>query len=103
MQFVIVAYDGTDEGAFERRMSVRGEHLANIKKLTEAGNVICAGGILDKNGKMIGSSLILDFPSRKELYDYLQTEPYAVFGVWQKINVDNFNTVILNNAPYTNE
>ena len=27
MQFLLTAYDGTDAGAIDRRMNVRGEHL----------------------------------------------------------------------------
>jgi len=30
MQFLLVAYDGTDSGAMERRMKVREEHLEKI-------------------------------------------------------------------------
>ncbi len=31
----------------------------------------CAGGLLDDNGKMKGSALIMDFDSRGELDDYI--------------------------------
>lgn len=96
MQFLITAYDCTDEGALERRMNARGEHLANIQKIKESGSVVCAGGILDENGKMKGSMLVLDFPSREQLETYLKTEPYVICGVWDKISVENFNTVIQN-------
>ena len=60
MQFVIYAHDGTDEGALERRMSVRAQHLENVSKIKEKGSVVCAGGITDETGKLVGSVLILD-------------------------------------------
>ena len=35
------------------------ENMASVK-----GKVICAGGLLDDEGKMKGSALIMDFESR---------------------------------------
>ena len=82
MQFVINAYDGKDEGAYERRMSVRPQHLENIARID--GKVVCAGGLLDEYGKMKGSVLILDFDSREKLDAYLASEPYITEAVWKK-------------------
>ena len=48
MQFVITAYDGKDEGAYERRMAVRPQHLESIKRVKETGSVVCAGGITNE-------------------------------------------------------
>lgn len=96
MQFVISAYDGKDEGAFERRMSVRPQHLENISKLNQSGNVICAGGLTDVTGRLIGSVLIMDFESRDQLDDYLANEPYVKSGVWDEIKVEPINVVIAN-------
>ena len=50
MQFLIVAYDGL--GMLEKRLAVRDKHLDNMTRMKE--HVICAGGILDENGKMAG-------------------------------------------------
>lgn len=96
MQFLITAYDATDEGALERRKSVRQEHLANIKKVRESGSVVCAGGITDGEGKPIGSFLALDMPDRSFFDAYLESEPYVVHNVWQKIDVQTCNVVIVN-------
>ena len=71
MQFLITAYDGP--GMLEKRMEVRERHLENMKKLK--GKVVCAGGLLDEEGKMKGSVLVLDFPGREQLDEYLSTEP----------------------------
>ena len=48
MQFIIRAYDG--DNVLERRMAVRPLHLENMKRVD--GKVICAGGLLDGDGKM---------------------------------------------------
>jgi len=36
---------------------------------------------------MIGSTMIVDFESRKELDQYLESEPYVTGKVWQKIDI----------------
>ena len=103
MQFVVTAYDGKDEGAYERRMSIRPQHLENMSKLNENGHVICAGGMTNSEGKLIGSVLIMEYESREQLDDYLANEPYVVAGVWQKIEVDTMNVVLVNGEKRDNQ
>ena len=92
MQFMIKAYDG--EGMLEKRMAVRPRHLEGMKKLGR--QIICAGGLLDDEGQMKGSALIVEFPDRAALDEYLANEPYVVEGVWEKIEVENMNVVLGN-------
>ena len=92
MQFLIRAYDG--EGKLDKRMEVRPRHLEGMKKLN--AHIISAGGLLDDEGKMKGSVLVLEFPDRAALDEYLNNEPYVVEGVWEKIVVENMNVVIMN-------
>lgn len=102
MQFIINAYDGTDDKALERRMAARPEHLENMKKVQEIAKVLCAGGLLNEEGKMIGSFLVMDFATQ-ELFDkYLETEPYIKHGVWEKVQVEKCNAVIVNNIKVGN-
>jgi hypothetical protein len=90
MQFMIKALDG--ENKLARRMEVRPRHLEGMEKLRS--HIICAGGLLDNEGKMKGSVLILDFPSRDDLDSYLASEPYVVEQVWEKIEIETMNVVI---------
>lgn len=92
MQFLIKAYDG--EGMLDKRMEVRPRHLEGMKTLGK--QIICAGGLLDDEGRMKGSALILEFESRAALDDYLKNEPYVVEGVWRKIEVETMNVVLVN-------
>ena len=92
MQFIITAHDG--ENVLEKRMAVRPRHLEGMAKLGE--HIVCAGGLLDDEGKMKGSVLILDFEDRAALDDYLKNEPYVVEQVWEKIEVETVNVVIVN-------
>ncbi len=91
MQFVIRAYGGT--GMLEKRMEVRPRHLENIAKVN--GKIICAGGLLDDAGNMKGSLLVMEFGSRAELERYLASEPYMTEHVWEKVEVEQMNVVIV--------
>jgi uncharacterized protein len=90
MQFILIAYDGTDPGAPERRMSVRQEHLDKIAVLKKSGEFICGGAILDNDGKMIGSMILYEFPDRGTLDHRLKDEPYITKGVWKKLEIQPF-------------
>ena len=90
MQFLLVAFDGTDAGALERRLKVREEHLKKISLLKQNGEFICGGAILDGDGKMTGSMIVYDFPDRKSLDASLQNEPYFTEGIWKKIEIRPF-------------
>ena len=92
MQFAIKGIDG--ENKLEKRMEVRPRHLENLSKIT--GKVICAGGLLTEEGKMKGSLMVMDFESRAMLDDYLASEPYITEGVWEKVEVEPMNVVLLN-------
>ena len=50
----------------------------------------------DEEGKMKGSVLVLEFDSRAELDAYLAQEPYVLEHVWDRIEVDPMNVVIVN-------
>jgi len=92
MQFLVKAYDG--EGKLNKRMEVRPRHLEGMKALGK--QVIVAGGLLDNAGRMKGSALVMEFPDRIALDAYLASEPYVVEGVWQKIEVETMNVVLVN-------
>jgi uncharacterized protein len=87
MEFLVVAYDGKDVGAKERRLKARPAHLEGAKVLQAADHLLSGGAILDDAGEVIGSTLYMDFPSRAELDQWLQTDPYTTGGVWRDIQV----------------
>ena len=87
MQFMIVAYDGQDEGALNRRLAVRDSHIAGAIALKNAGNLIAGGAILEDAERMIGSTIYVDFASRADLDDWLQQDPYVIGDVWRDITI----------------
>ncbi len=96
MQFLLVAFDGTDSGALERRMKVRQEHLDKIAVLKKKGYFVLGGAILDDNQTMVGSMIIYEFPDRKALDESLKDEPYITGGVWQKIDIRPYRLAHIN-------
>jgi len=92
MQFIVKAYDGV--GMLEKRMAVRPRHLEGMKKLGK--HILCAGGLLNDEGRMKGSVLVLEFDSRAELEGYLASEPYVTEKVWETVEVEIMNVVIMN-------
>jgi len=92
-QYVITAYDGTDPDAQARRMAARPAHLESIRPLRDAGHFIEGGAILNEEGQMIGSVLMMAFPTRDELDQWLASDPYTTGKVWQQVDVRPFRCV----------
>jgi uncharacterized protein YciI len=88
MQFIVVAYDDTDAGALERRLAAREAHLKSAKEMFDSAKWLYAVGILNDDGNAIGSMIICEFPSRKEVEEWLKEEPYVTGNVWKTINVN---------------
>jgi hypothetical protein len=87
MQFLLLAYDGKDSDAAERRRTARPAHIALGDKLVGEGRMLFGTAILDADEKMIGSMLILDYPSRANLDAWLEVEPYVTGNVWHDIEI----------------
>jgi uncharacterized protein len=87
MQFMLLGYDGKDDDALGRRLAARDQHLALGDQLVAEGKLLFATAILDADEKMIGSMLVLEFPSPAELDAWLATEPYVTGDVWRTIEI----------------
>jgi hypothetical protein len=88
MQYIVIAYDGTDEKALERRTAVRPDHLRQAERFHENGKWLYACGIQNDDGDLIGSMIVCDFPSKKELHEeWLDHEPYILGRVWERIAI----------------
>ena len=75
MRFVVMAWDGDDPDAKERRAAVRPVHLENIQPFVDDGHVLVGGAMLDDQGDMIGSTLVVEFDSRSDLDAWITAEP----------------------------
>lgn len=87
MQFIVTGYDGTDPDAPSRRLTARPGHLKLVEESVARGEQILGAAILDDEGNMRGSLMVMDFPSRAMLDAWLAREPYVTGNVWQTIEV----------------
>lgn len=91
MQFVIIGLDGTDSEAMNRRLAARPDHIALGEELRLSGNMWYGAALLNDEGKMKGSMLLMDFVSEEELHEWLEREPYVVGKVWESIEIHKCN------------
>jgi uncharacterized protein YciI len=77
-QYLITAYDHTDEGAFDRRMGVRPHHLDGAKELKAKGNYVLGGAMLN------------EFENEEELEAWQQSEPYITQKIWESVDIKPF-------------
>jgi len=89
-QYIVTGYDYTDEGALQRRMDVRPHHLDAAKQLKESGNYLIGGALLNEEGKMIGSVMILQFETEEGLEAWKQSEIYITQKIWESVDVKPF-------------
>ncbi len=94
MQYLVLAFDGTDEDAPSRRQAARQEHLEATKRLNETGVVALAGAILGADGGMAGSALIVEAESEEAVRELLAADVYTRGGVWQEVTVWPFRRAV---------
>ncbi|MCK9217715.1 MAG: YciI family protein [Firmicutes bacterium] len=87
MQYIVIGLDGTDEKAIDRRLAAREEHLKGVERRFNAGEHLYGAALLDDTGKMIGSQMIVEYPSLDELNKWLDEEPYILGKVWEKVEI----------------
>ena len=86
-QYMVIGKDGYDAEAPERRATARPVHLEAAKALKASGNLITACALLNDEGDMTGSVMIMEFEDDAALKDYLDNEPYITQSVWQDVEV----------------
>jgi uncharacterized protein YciI len=82
---VVIAMDGRDAGAEQRRLAVRGAHMDRVKPMAADGTLAMGGAILDApEGRMIGSIAVIARPDEASARAWLAEDPYVTGGVWQE-------------------
>jgi len=87
VEYLVIGWDGTDEGALDRRLAVRDAHLAGAQRLAERGELLSGGAILDDEGRMVGSSMHVCFSDQDAFDAWYAGEPYVTGDVWRDITV----------------
>ena len=87
MQFTIIARDYKDSDALSRRMAARQAHIELSNQAKEKGEHLFGVAMLNEEGQMCGSIMVVNLPSRKEVAAWLAIEPYITGKVWEHIEV----------------
>lgn len=87
MQFLILGYDWKGKDALARRMAARESHLARAHSAQDAGHLLYGVAMLDDQGQMCGSVLVTEFDSRPDLDRWLESEPYILGKVWERLEI----------------
>ncbi|TBU31944.1 hypothetical protein BD311DRAFT_775874 [Dichomitus squalens] len=90
-KFVVYAPDMSDDGAFQRRLSVRQAHLDNAAEQAKQGIVKLGGAMLTPQSiapnaekKMVGSLFICEADSLETVRSLMESDIYYTSGVWDK-------------------
>jgi uncharacterized protein len=84
---MVLAWDVDGEDGVARRDATRPAHATSIRAEWEAGHVLLGAGILDDDGTVRGSLVIVEYPSRDDVDRYLASEPFVTESVWERIEV----------------
>ena len=91
MHFVIHAVDRKDA------LPVRAKHYRDHRiHLDRAGDhgvaVMTAGTLVAADGETpVGSLFVLEAPNRASVDAFTESDPYRVYGVWEKVDVHYYN------------
>lgn len=77
-------------GEPERRARARDAHLEAAERLKEEGTLVHGGALLDDDGHMVGSMLIIKAESRAALEALLAEDSYVKADVWKDIQVTEY-------------
>ena len=89
-QFMIQARDFTDSEALQRRLSVRNAHLLRMQAEKNKGVFIMGGAMLNEEGNMVGSMILLSLPDEESVWQWIEKDVYKTGRVWDDISVSPF-------------
>ncbi len=84
MHYLVIGRDGKDAAA--RRQAQRTAHLEGVKQLKAEGKILYAVAMIEE-GQMVGSVMVMNFPTDADLEAWKATEPYIMGNVWDTVEV----------------
>lgn len=88
--FVLFCID--KPGSLDLRMATREAHLAYMRD--KADLLKLGGPLLDEQGQMAGSMLIVDVPDRAAAIALNAQDPYTLAGLWARVDVKTFRATL---------
>lgn len=89
---MLVALIAKDKpGYLETRKANRDNHLAYMNTTGLARH---AGPLLDSDGNMCGSLVVLEVDTMKQAHDWAENDPYNIAGLFESVELIQWNKVI---------
>ena len=88
MHFVIHALDRLDAG--DLRASTRERHLDYLAGF----DVVFGGPLLDDEGEMCGSLIVVDMPDRAAVAELAAGDPYSKAGLFSQVTIRGLRPVL---------
>jgi uncharacterized protein YciI len=95
MQYIVYAKDHTDADALSRRMAARAAHLEGVKTLKARGSFVLGAALLNEQGTMIGSTMILQFEAQSDFDAWYAAEPYILGNVWGDVEIHPIKIAVI--------
>lgn len=89
MRVALICIDKPD--ALQTRLDNRAAHLAHI---AATGVVEMAGPLLNTEGQMTGSLIILTVDAVADAQDWAMSDPYSKAGLFQSVTISEWKKVI---------
>ena len=89
MRVALICIDKPD--ALQTRLDNRAAHLAHI---AATGVVEMAGPLLNTEGQMTGSLIILNVDAVADAQDWAMSDPYSKAGLFQSVTISEWKKVI---------
>lgn len=86
MAWIVLAFDGEDAEAPARRAAARERHLGVIAAMAADGRLALGVPLIERDGRIAGSLMVLAGDAQSDLDAYLAEEPFAREGVWTRID-----------------
>jgi uncharacterized protein len=87
VKFMVLAWDVPGESGVALRDELRAAHMDTISARFRDGSVILGAGIYDDSSVVRGSLVVLDCESRAFVDSYLESEPFQIGGLWERVEV----------------
>jgi uncharacterized protein YciI len=78
MLYIVIAKDGTDK----------------VQPVVDSGFLLLGGALLNKEGDMMGSAMLLEATSEEEVWAFLKRDVYSKGNVWQQFEVYPFKKAV---------
>lgn len=87
--FVVYALDKHDREA--ARLERRAAHRARLREHDHPLSVQIGGPLLDADGRMIGTMLVVEAASAAAVESFVAGDPYQLADVYQSVTIHPFN------------